>query len=104
MASVVWCIMGHVTPGVNPVFLFLQVARSCPSAIVLVWSHKLRGFDVTEAKKKKSGRPKKKASEKRRQATTSLTPDLYRVAVSLGGGSVYRGLQVAVERAAGVQS
>ena len=103
VASVVWCNISHVTPGVNPVFLFLHVARSRPSAIVVVWSHNLRGFAVTEPKKKKAGRPKKKAAEKRRQATTSLTPDLYRVAVSLGGGSVYRGLQVAVERAAGVR-
>ena len=82
----------------------MQVARFRTSAIVLVWSHKLRGFDVTDAKKKKAGRPKKKATEKRRQATTSLTPDLYRVAVSLGGGrGVYRGLQVALEMAAGVR-
>lgn len=55
-------------------------------------------------KKKPAGRPKLPAGERQRQATTSLPPHLYRVAESLGGGSVYRGLRVAVERVAMVMT
>ena len=56
---------------------------------------------MAKAKKKNpGGRPKLKASERQRAATTSLPPHLYRVAESIGGGSVYRGLRLAVERVA----
>jgi len=51
-------------------------------------------------KKRKAGRPKLPKGERQQAATTSLPPDLYRVVKLLGGGSVYRGLRVAVERVA----
>mgnify|MGYP000514631188 FL=1 len=54
-------------------------------------------------KKRKAGRPKLPKGERQQAATTSLPPDLYRVAKQLGSGSVYRGLRVAVERCAAVQ-
>ena len=53
-----------------------------------------------KAKKKKSGRPKLPKGERQQAATTSLPPDLYKLAKQLGAGSVYRGLRVAVERCA----
>jgi hypothetical protein len=54
-------------------------------------------------KKRKAGRPKLPKGERQQAATTSLPPDLYRVAKQLGAGSVYRGLRAAVERCAAVQ-
>ena len=55
------------------------------------------------AKPRKTGRPKLPKGERQQAATTSLPPDLYRLAKTLGRGSVYRGLRVAVERCASVQ-
>ena len=56
---------------------------------------------MSKAKKKKGGRPKLPEGRRQLAATTSLPPHLYRAVQELGGGSVYRGLQLAAERVAG---
>lgn len=58
---------------------------------------------MAKGKKKKTGRPRKPAGEKKYAVTTALTPAVRAVVASIGGGSPYKGLQVLAERAAGVR-
>lgn len=58
---------------------------------------------MAKAKKKKVGRPRKPASDKKGVVTTSLTPAVRRAVEAIGGGSAYKGLQMLAERAAGVR-